>query len=184
MVNQVIINSVKKRDEEAFKILYESCINYVYTIVIRYVANESDYKDVIQEIFARVFLSIHTFQESKGEFKFWLRRLTINLCIQHYQKQSENYKIVSLDTALSFTSNESEKLNMLSNEEIMTLIKKMPQGYKQVFMLVVIDEYTHQDVSNLLNISPETSRSQFHRAKNWLKENLSTNNLKLLVDGI
>jgi RNA polymerase sigma factor (sigma-70 family) len=184
VVDQDIINSVKKRDERAFKTLYESCIGYVYAIVIRYVAKESDYKDVIQEIFARVFLSIDTFQVSKGEFKFWLRRLTINLCIQHYQQQSQNYKIISLDSALSLTTDESEKLDNLSKDEILTLIKKMPEGYKQIFMLVAIDEYTHKDVSTLLNISPETSRSQFHRAKHWLKENLPSNNLKLLVDGI
>lgn len=184
MVDQATIHSVKKSDEKAFKILYERCISYVYAIVIRYVANESDHKDVIQEIFARVFLSIHSYQESKGEFKFWLRRLTINLCIQHYQKQSENRKIIALDSALHLTFEENTKINMLSKDEIMELLKKMPEGYKQIFMLVVIDEYTHQDVSTLLKISPETSRSQLHRAKNWLKENLSTNNLTLLVDGI
>ena len=184
MVNQTIINSVKKRDEQAFKTLYESCISYVYTIVTRYITNESDHKDIIQEIFARVFLSIHSFQESKGEFKFWLRKLTINICLQHYQKRQENYRILPLDSALYLTAHENEKLNSFSQDEIMVMIKKMPEGYKQIFMLVVIDEYTHKDVSELLKISPETSRSQLHRAKNWLKENLSTNNLKLLVDGI
>ena len=78
MVDRSVIDLVKKRKNAAFKVLYQSCIRYVYSIVKRYITNESDYPDVIQEVFARVFLSIQNFDESKGEFKFWLRRLVIN----------------------------------------------------------------------------------------------------------
>ncbi|MEO1438479.1 MAG: RNA polymerase sigma factor, partial [Bacteroidota bacterium] len=87
MVDQTLINAVKNRNQDAFKQMYEACIRYVYTIVKRYVSNESDHNDVIQENFVRVFLRIDTFNEKKGLFKFWLRRLTINQCIQHYRKQ-------------------------------------------------------------------------------------------------
>lgn len=184
MVDQALINSVKKRRPNAFKKMYECCIRYVYAIVKRYVSNESDHQDVIQEIFARIFLSIDSFDENKGEFKFWLRRLTINQCIQHYHKQTASIKIIPLDSVAKAQSNLNEKINELSKEEIMLYLKRMPEGYKQIFMMVIIDEYSHQEVSEMLNISPETSRSQLHRAKKWLRENLSSNNLKLLVNGI
>ena len=184
VVDPSIIKSVKKRNHAAFKELYECCIRYVYAIVNRYVSNESDHQDVIQEIFARVYMSIDSFDERKGEFKFWLRQLTINQCIQHYRKQQAAVKIVSLDSAASMESSLNEKISTLSKEEILLHLKRMPEGYKQIFMLVIIDEYSHQDVSEMLSISPETSMSQLHRAKKWLKENLSSNNLKLLVGGI
>lgn len=184
MVDQAIINSVKKRNQNAFKEMYECCIRYVYAIVIRYVSNESDHQDVIQEIFARVYLSVGSFDENKGEFKYWLRRVTINQCIQHYHKQSASFKIVPLESAFDVRSNLNDKMDMLSKEEILVYLKRMPAGYKQIFMLVVIDEFSHQDVSEILHISPETSRSQLHRAKNWLKNNLSNNNLKSLAGGI
>ena len=163
MVDPSVIDSVKKRNHDAFKKMYECCIRYVYAIVKRYVPNESDHQDVIQEIFARVYVSIDSFDENKGEFKFWLRRLTINQCIQHYHKQKASIKIIPLDSAVKMRSN--EKINTLSKDEIMLYLKKMPEGYKQIFMMVVIDEYSHQDVSTMLKISPETSRSQLHRAK-------------------
>lgn len=184
MVDPSIIKSVKKRNHDAFKKMYESCIRYVYAIVKRYVSNESDHQDVIQEIFARVFLSIDSFDERKGEFKFWLRRLTINQCIQHYRKQTTSAKIVPLDSAASIWSDASDRKTSLSKDEIMLYLNRMPEGYKQIFMLVIIDEYSHKEVSELLNISPETSRSQLHRAKKWLKENLLNNNLTLLASGI
>lgn len=164
--------------------MYEGCIRYVYTIVKRYVSNESDHQDVIQEIFARIYLRIDSFDENKGEFKYWLRRVTINECIQHYYKQKAPIKIIPIDAEVKMRPNLDEIPIGLSKEEIMQYLNRMPDGYKQIFMLVVIDEYTHQDVSEILNISPETSRSQLHRAKKWLSENISSNNLKLLVGGI
>lgn len=184
MVEQSLINLVKKRNQNAFKQLYENCIRYVYSIVKRYVSNESDHQDVIQEIFARLYLSIDSFDENKGEFKFWLRRLTINQCIHHYHKQTAFTKNDPLESAATMQSTLTEKISNLSKEDIMLFFTRMPEGYRQVFMMVVIDECSHQEVGEMLNISPETSRSQFHRAKKWIRENLSDDNLKLLVYGI
>lgn len=92
--------------------------------------------------------------------------------------------MVPLDSAMKVQSNLDEGKSTLSKEEIMLYLESMPEGYKQIFMLVIIDEYSHKEVSELLNISPETSRSQLHRAKKWLRENLSNNNLTLLTSGI
>lgn len=184
MVDQSLINSVKNRDTNAFQKMYENCIRYVYTIVKRYISNESDHQDVIQEIFARLYINIVSFDDNKGEFKFWLRRLTINQCIQHYHKQIKSVKIVPIDSESNMQSYSNDITSTLSKDDIMMFLKKMPEGYKQIFMMVVIDEYSHQEISEMLNISPETSRSQLHRAKNWIRENLSNNNLNLLVSGI
>lgn len=181
MVDRSTINSVKGRDESAFKKLYECCIRYVFTIVRRYVTNESDHEDVIQEIFARLYLSIDTFDESKGEFKFWLRRLTINLCIQHYRKRAKSGIILPIDKVPEMQSDAWEKMSLLSRKELLLYLKNMPEGYKQIFMLVIIDEFSHQEAGQILGITPETSRSQLHRAKKWLQSNLSNKSLKLLA---
>lgn len=175
---------MKKRDQHAFRELYESCIRYVYSIVRRYVRNESDHQDVIQEIFARVFLSIDSFDEKKGEFKFWLRRVTVNQCIKQYNKHKELSHFDTLETADHLHSDFPETTSRLSEDEIIRFLTGMPEGYRQVFMMVVIDEYTHQEVGKLLNISPETSRSQLHRAKKWIRDNRSTNDLTKLAYGL
>lgn len=180
MVNQSVIRSVKEGDERAFRQLYQSFIRYVFSIVSRYVTNKSDHQDVIQEIFARVYLSIKTYDESKGEFKYWLRRITINQCIQHSRKKANYGKTISIES-ITEAPLVWEKVNTLSRKELLLYLKKMPEGYKQVFMLIVIDEYSHQEVGKMLAISPETSRSQLHRAKKWLNRNLSKDSLKLLA---
>ena len=184
MVDSALIDLVKKQDQRAFQKMYEGCIRYVYAIVKRYIANESDYQDVIQEIFARVFLSVDSFDKEKGEFKFWLRRLTINQCIQHYHKTKDSIKIVPIDSEAKIKASSDEHISTLSKDEIVFYLKAMPEGYKQIFMLVIIDEYSHQEVGEMLNISTETSRSQLHRAKKWLRANLSGSNLNMLASGL
>lgn len=164
--------------------MYQNCIRYVYSIVKRYVSNESEHQDVIQEVFARIFLSIDTYDENKGEFKYWLRRIVINQSIQHYRKTNTSSKMVSLQSASQIESESKTIMNTLTKDEIAQYLVNMPDGYKQIFMMVIIDEYSHQEVSELLEISPETSRSQLSRAKKWLRENLSSNNIKILISGV
>lgn len=184
MIDQDLIISIKNGDRAAFKQLYTNSIRYVYSIVRRYVSNESDHQDVIQEIFARVFLRIGQYDIAKGDFKFWLRRLTINQCIEFYRKQKRTVKIVSIESAGEKTITPDRTSSSLTRKEIDDCLKRMPEGYRKVFMLVIIDDYSHQDVAKMLDISAETSRSQLHRAKKWLKENLSTNELEYFANGL
>jgi RNA polymerase sigma-70 factor (ECF subfamily) len=180
-MDENLIKEIKAKNTQAFKSMYETYIRYVYSIVTRYVRNESDYQDLIQEIFALVFLKIDTFDSTKGDFKFWLRKLSINLCIKHYHKNQQRIQIESLDTEPLRDIPSNEIPMGLSRTELMKFLNAMPSGYREVFMLIVIDEYSHKEVSEILQISPETSRSQLHRAKQWLKENISTHTLNLLT---
>lgn len=185
MVDSSIIELVKQGKHPAFKKLYQGSIGYVFSIVKRYVTNESDYPDVVQEIFARVFLSIKTFDQSKGDYKFWLRRLVINQCLQHYRQGKSPRQVIPIDSVEEVDSSIERKLTELTKTEIEIFLKQMPDGYKQVFMLIILDEYSHKEVSEMLGISVETSRSQLSRAKNWIrKKNLNINNQKKLAIGL
>lgn len=184
MIDRQFIDRLKKRDEAAFKKMYEAYIRYVYAIVSRYVANDSYHQDIIQEIFARVFLGMASYEESKGEFKYWLRRLVINQCIEHFRNQNLAFDTVSIDTTPEAFSDWSQQSFDLNREEVQNLLKKMPEGYRQIFMLVVIDEYSHKEVGEMLSISAETSRSQLHRAKKWLKDHMPPNHLRKIVGGL
>lgn len=181
MVDPNILALVRKGDNAAFKELYQNCIGYVYSITKRYVSNPSDHPDIIQEIFARVFLSIETFDPTKGEFKPWLRRLTINQCMQHYRQGKSPQQHVSLEVVSNHSTVENDDL---TKKEIAAYLQRMPEGYRQIFMLVVMDGYSHKEVADLLAISAETSRSQLSRAKKWLKAHLSgPNKQRLLANG-
>lgn len=179
-VDENLITQIKAKNNQAFKRMYDTYIRYVYSIVNRYVRNESDYQDLIQEIFALVFLKIDTYESNKGEFKLWLRKLCINQCIKHYHKNTQRIQTESLDAELPKDIPYDELQTGLTRSELLSFLNKMPTGYREVFMLVVIDEYSHKEVGEILKISPETSRSQLHRAKQWIKEHISIHTLQLL----
>ena len=184
VVDSSLIALVKKGENTAFKAMYKQCIGYVFSLVKRYVANESDYPDIIQEIFARVFLSIDTYEESKGEFKFWLRRIVINQCLQHCRQGRSPRLFIPLESAPEIESEEALPMHQLSKADIEYLLGLMPDGYREVFMLVVIDEYSHKEAGELLGISAGASRSQLSRAKNWLREKILNNKQKYLAIGL
>ena len=185
MINSSIIELIKERKQSAFKLMYQKSIAYVYSIVRRYVTNESEHADVIQEIYARVFLSIDTYDESKSEFKYWLRRLVINQCLQHYRQGKSPRLYVSIDAANEIDTGEERHLYELSKAEVENYLSQMPEGYRQIFMLVVMDGFSHKEVSEQLGISVETSRSQLSRAKSWIqKKILRKNEQKALVNGL
>ena len=185
MPDPELLASVRRGDKTAFKELYQSCISYVYSVTKRYVSNSSDHPDVIQEIFARVFLSIDTFDPARGDFKTWLRRVTINQCMQHYRQGKSPRVHTSLEVVSNVSSKAKEPFAQLSREEITAYLQQMPEGYRQIFMLVVMDGYSHQEVAELLEITTETSRSQLSRAKKWLRGHLSSaNKQRLLANGL
>lgn len=171
MVDQKLIERIKKRERNAFRILYEDSIAYSYSIVRRYVANSDHHADVLQDIYARVFLKIDTYDERKGEFKFWLRRLVINQSLAHYRAIKKDAAVVDIDNIHESEIENSDTLQGMTSEEIETCLQNMPDGYKQVFMLVSIDEYSQQEVSKMLGLNIQTVRSQLSRAKGWLRKN-------------
>jgi len=182
VVTTTVIKSAIRKERGAFKIIYESCAPYVYSIIRRYIASTNDHQDILQEVFARLFLSIHTFDQSK-DFKPWLRKIAINQCMQHLRTNRKDSVIISLNIIEEPNEDLEADLTKLSKSDIEGLLARMPEGYRQVFMLVAIEDFSHQEVGELLEISPETSRSQFSRARTWLKKNLVDSKSKALANG-
>lgn len=184
MIEPNVIKAAVRRDKGAFKIIYESCAPYAFAIIRRYISNTNDHKDILQEVFARLFLSLNTFDTSK-DFKPWFRRIVINQCMQHLRKNRKRSVVIPLTPATEEPNENLEaQLTKLSKSDIERLLAQMPDGYRQVFMLIAIDEYTHKEVAKMVKISPETSRSQYLRARKWLKKHLISNHRKTLANGL
>ena len=175
MVSFSIIESCKKQDRIAHKALYESCISYVYSIVSRYLSGEEDRKDVVQEVFAKTFKSLDHFDQKKGEFKFWIRKITVNQCLMQIRSQSK-LKVYSINEHFDVVDSTDLGLESLTREDILKLLDEMPERYKLVFMAYIIDGYNHKEIGELLGITKDTSRSQLTRAKKWIRNHISKGN--------
>jgi RNA polymerase sigma-70 factor (ECF subfamily) len=157
--------------------MYEACLPYVFTIVKDYTENPDNRKDLVQEIFAKLFLNIQSFDPMRGEFKFWLRKIAVNQCLMFIRDKKQHYEFEDLDNLPK--SNELQEdmdLSHLEPSKTEKILNLMPQGYRQVFSLVALEGYSHLEVSQELGISAETSRSQYLRARQWLQQHYFTNN--------
>ncbi len=157
--------------------MYEACLPYVFTIVKEYSENQDNRKDLVQEIFAKLFLNIQSFDPARGEFKFWLRKITVNQCLMFVRDKKQKFEFEDLEGA-SAMNGLQEDMDLSHLDPAMTekVMNHMPQGYRQVFSLVVFEGFSHNEVGQELGISAETSRSQYLRAKQWLLQHYFTNN--------
>lgn len=171
MIDPHVIQLCLAGNPQGHELLYKGSAPYAYSIASRYLDNQEDCKDIMQEAFAKTFSSIKQYDAEKGPFKFWFRRILVNCCLKHLQKQKA---FLTLEGKVADDPVDSSYLEslQLSRVEIKKLLEEMPDRYRLVFMLSVMDEYNHQEIAEQLNISPETSRSQLTRAKQWLRKHL------------
>lgn len=173
MIDNSLISQCKEGSRKAHSQVYNACIPYVYSIVKRYIFNHEDAKDVIQETFAKVFSKINTYDSNKGTWNTWLRKITVNQCLLHLRNNKKLALLSPIDESPEQSVDESLALDQLSRNDIDKMLAQMPTGYKLVFMMNVLDGYDHTEISDTLNITKETSRSQLNRAKKWLKNQIS-----------
>ncbi len=174
MTDSQNIEWCKKGLERGHAQLYKDCAPYVYSHVKRYISDTHFRKDMMQEIFAKIFINIKSFDPKKGNFKGWIKRIAINECLQQTRKKRplNGAKVIEG----SFDIKDDTPLpTELKRSDIELIINNMPGGYKMVFMLSVIDGYTHKEIGEQLNITEATSRSQLVRAKKWTKRYVLNN---------
>jgi len=179
-IQAIYDNYIGKR--AAFEQIYEGCAPYLYSVIKRYIIDPEDHKDVLQESFAKIFLHLKKYDPAKGEFKAWIRKISINECFKLLKQKK---KLSPLNIA--YQQEVIEELYFpnyeeLTKEDVDKYLEKMPVKFRMVFMLSVIDGYSHKEISELLQINEVTSRSQLSRAKKWIKKELLPE-LKLYLDG-
>lgn len=178
-----IIEKCIAGDKAAWGQLYKQWAPYCCGIIRRYGLAEDRVADLLQEIFIQVFVHLKKYDPERAEFKWWLRKLAVNkiLMALRAEKSRTSSKVVNMDEAIDFNSKELSILDRLSYNDLLGLIKTMPDSYRLVFNLNVLDGYSHKEVASALSISEQNSRIRLNRAKIWLRDKLSTT--KTLVYG-
>jgi RNA polymerase sigma-70 factor (ECF subfamily) len=137
------------------------------TICRRYATDQPEAEDMLQDAFISIFSHINQFK-SAGSFEGWLKRITVNAAIRVIQKKK--VRIVTISEEQYET--ELQDLNVLSDlnaEDLLKFISELPDGYRMIFNLYVIEGYSHDEIAGILKIKPATSRSQLSKARVILK---------------
>lgn len=151
--------------------VYQSYAPYLYAIVKNYFKGQEERKDVLQEIFAQIFTSIHRFDATKGAFKSWISKIAVNQCAYHLRKRSKLHIVFSIDEVNEQAEVVLPHLEGLDKHTLEQLLHQMPEGYRTVFLLHVVDGYKHKEISERLGIKEQSSRSQLARAIKWIRQN-------------
>jgi RNA polymerase sigma factor (sigma-70 family) len=161
---------------KAQKQLFDILAPRMYAICLRYAQDEDEAKDILQEGFIKVFNNLGKF-ENKGSFEGWIKRIFINTSIEFYRKNQRQNMVDNIDDVAEIAI-ESHTVSLLKTADLMKLVNRLPKGYKTVFNLFAIEGYHHDEISKMMNISENTSKSQLHKARLYLQELIIKENLK------
>jgi len=169
-----IIEGCIQNNEACQRALFDAYAKRMMTLCLRYSNfQKQDAEDVLQEGFIRIFDKIHLYKDF-GSFEGWMKRIFINIAIRRNQNAKKKAHISTPFHEHISAIQVPEILNTLSVEEILDVIADLPQGYRMVFNLFVIDGYSHKEIAQILDIKPATSRSQLTKAKQLLQQLLTS----------
>ena len=146
--------------------LYKLYANAMYNVALRLVKDDAEAEDVLQEAFLDAFSRISDFRQ-ESTFGLWLKQIVINRLINYLRKRK--VELVSLDEVeIADEPNYDESETVLKVEAIKAAMNELPDGYRVVLTLYLFEGYDHEEISHILKISENTSRSQYMRAKRKL----------------
>ena len=166
-LKQLIIDC-QKNNRKAQEQLYRLYSSKLFSVCLKYSRNYTEAEDNLQEGFLIIFNKIDQYS-FKGSFDGWLKRVMINYILQQYRNQT----FLSLVNENIQDESEIElDDNSISLDYLLKIIQELPDRYRLVFNLYVLDGYSHQEIADMLNINIGTSKSNLSRAKVILKEKI------------
>lgn len=164
----LLIRMVREGDPEAMRAVYATYIRYLSAVCSRYIINTEDAKDVLQESFLKIMSGIASFDyRGKGSLKGWLTKVTVNEALKFLQR-GNRLNFVEISLSDHDHSEDDPEIDTIPASEIFRMIRELPDGYRTIFNLYVVENKSHREIASLLNISESTSASQLHRAKSLL----------------
>ncbi|CAH8282773.1 RNA polymerase sigma-70 factor (ECF subfamily) [Mariniflexile fucanivorans] len=164
----LLIENCKKNDIKAQSELYKLFSSKLFSVCLKYSRNYVEAEDNLQDAFLTIFKKIEQYK-NKGSFEGWLKRITINTVLQQYRKEKV-FDIVNENIIDDVELEVDEEA--LSIDYLLKIIQELPDRYRLVFNLYVLDDYSHKDIANMLDINIGTSKSNLARARQILKQNI------------
>lgn len=169
--DQELLAGCKQGKPKFQEALYQQYASRMMAICVRYAYTSFEAEDIFHDAFVKVFQAIEKYR-GEGSFEGWMRHIFVNTAINNYHKNKKRFHHSDVEEAGNVQQFEPDMLDTLSAEELLSLVTQLPDGYKMVFNLYVIEGYTHKEIGEMLGITEGTSKSQLAKAKGLLKKNL------------
>lgn len=171
IIDKTFIKRLKSGEDKAQTAFYQQFAPKMYGICLRFSKNSAEADDMLQEGFIRIFNHIKDFR-GEGSLEGWVRRTIVNTAINFYKKRIKQGISTDLDHIKENVGNDNLIIDKMAADELLEVIQKLPDGYRTVFNLNVIEGYSHKEIADLLDISENTSKSQLSRARVALQKKL------------
>lgn len=178
MTEQEIIRGCQAGDGAAQQALYDKWGALLFGVVRRYVQGMHDAEDVFVEGMFKILTKIDSFRD-EGSFEGWMRRIMVNESLMHLRKQRNFHMVREVEPWDA--QEDPTVIEDLHAEEILGLLDELPDGYRTVFNMYVIEGYKHREIAEILGISINTSKSQLILAKKRMRELLKKNLIRKAV---
>lgn len=163
-----LISACIDQEEWAIRKVYEEHFSMMMKVCMRFAADEEDAMDLLHEGFIKVINNFKKFQPGTS-LASWLHRVMVNNCIDQYRKKTRRIT-ENLDQVWSLQTLDPDAVSMYSEQEIMNCIQRLSPTYRTIFVLYAIEGYSHREISEQLNITESTSRSNLVKARFKLQE--------------
>jgi RNA polymerase sigma factor (sigma-70 family) len=171
-----------RKDQE---LLYRRHAAKLYAVCLQYSGNNEEARDILQEGFIKIFENLGNYKH-EGSFEGWMRRITVNTALEKFRSRNNLYKVDDID---QIPEPDAEPDNQdyagLEAADLLDIIRELPPKYRMVFNLYAIEGYSHKEISEMINISEGTSKSNLSRARTILQRRVGsfTGLKKRIVNG-
>lgn len=177
MSEEEILEGCKANREECQKLLFEKYSRLMTGVCMRYADRYEEAQDIVQDGFIKVFKKIETFT-GKGSLEGWIRRIMVNTALDYLRRTKAERFNVSVDDVEFKLKDKQEIIASMQADDLLKIIRTLPVGYRTVFNMYAIEGYTHKEIAKELDISENTSKSQYSRARALLQKKLEEVNIK------
>lgn len=170
MTEGEIIKGCIRKNVRCQRLLFDAYSGRLMTVCLRYANDIPEAEDMLQESFIKIFEAVDQYR-FEGSFEGWLKRITVNICLRILQRRKIKFLEVSAYEMIPDNS-QPEALSSLSEQELIKMIRDLPDGYRIVFNLYVMEGYSHDEIAQMLGIETVTSRTQLVKARKMLQKKI------------
>ncbi|MCR9253151.1 MAG: RNA polymerase sigma factor [bacterium] len=171
-----LLKDCQKGKPKAQRMLYEKYKQEMINLCMRYADSRASAEDIFQDSFVKVFKNIQNVKEP-GSLYFWIRKVVIHTAINHYHKEKNRLfheDINELNEQLK--EEDQDIISQLNAEEVLRMVNELPDGYRIVFNLYVVDGFKHHEIADMLGVTESTSKTQLRKARLLLQKKIQTSN--------
>jgi RNA polymerase sigma-70 factor (ECF subfamily) len=169
MTDEQMVAGCLQGNPIAQKALYQAYARKMMSICMRYAPDREQAQDILQDGFVKVFQKMDHYR-GDGPLGGWIARTMVNTALDQIRRNKPFGHNLDLTEAEHLHSTDEQVVSSLSTDELLALIQALPTGYRTVFNLFAIEGYPHKDIAEMLGISENTSKSQFMKARAYLRK--------------